>query len=408
VRSLEAVMPKSKLNKRVVEAAEPNVKDIILWDTELRGFGCKITPKGKRVYFAYYRTPVGQQRRPKIGDHGPMTCEEARDIARQWLAKARTGSDVSAARKAERAAPTMSDLAERYLTDHAELKKKPKSVASDKSLLRLHILPALGIMKVANVSRAEVIKLHHSMRQTPGAANRALALLSKMFNLAEKWGVRPDGSNPCRHVEKNPERKFERYLTANEFARLGDALNEAERTQTEMPSVIGAIRLLAFTGCRLSEILTLRWDWIDRERGCLNLPDSKTGRKTVYLGAPALEVLNRIEKEPENPYVITGRNPGTHLVNIRKPWHRIRSNAGLDELRIHDLRHSFASFGAGAGLSLPMIGKMLGHTQAQTTQRYAHLGADPLKRAVDTVTSDIAAAMKSDMTRIVEVSAKKH
>jgi integrase len=245
------------------------------------------------------------------------------------------------------------------------------------------------------------------MRRTPGAANRTLALLSKIFNLAEKWGLRSDGSNPCRHVEKNPERKIERYLTAGEFARLGEALVEAERTRTEMPSVIAAIRLLAFTGCRLSEILTLRWDWIDRERGCLNLPDSKTGRKTVYLGAPALEVLTQIGREPGNPHVITGRNPGTHLVNLSKPWYRIRATAGLDGLRIHDLRHSFASFGAGAGLSLPMIGKMLGHTQAQTTLRYAHLSADPLKRAVDTVTSDIAAAMNGEGARVVEISGGK-
>ncbi len=400
----EAVMPKVKLTKRVVEAARPGAKDLILWDSELRGFGCKITPKGKRVYFAYYRAPDGQQRRPKIGDHDPLTCEKARDIARQWLVTARAGSDVSAARKAEREAPTVAELAERYLAEHAEPKKKPRSVASDRTLLRLHILPALGSMKVAAVSRADVTKLHHAMRRTPGAANRTMALLSKMFNLAEKWGLRPDGSNPCRHVEKNPERKIERYLTAGEFARLGDALAKAERTRTEMPSVIAAIRLLAFTGCRLSEILTLRWDWIDWERGCLNLPDSKTGRKTLYLGAPALEVLNRIEQEPGNPHVITGRNPGAHLVNLRKPWHRIRAKAGLDGLRIHDLRHSFASFGAAAGLSLPMIGKMLGHTQAQTTQRYAHLSADPLKRAVDTVTSDIAAAMNGSGTGVVEIN----
>jgi len=344
----------------------------------------------------YYRTPDGQQRRPKIGDHNPMTCEEARELARQWLSKARIGSDVSANRKADRNAPTMDDLAERYLSEHAEPKKKPRSVSSDRTLLRLHILPALGRTRVSSVTRADVARLHYAMRKTPGAANRTIALLSKMFNLAEKWELRPDGSNPCRHIEKNPERKFERYLTAKEFAQLGAALAEAERTQTESPSVITAIRLLAFTGCRLSEILTLRWESIDWERSRLNLPDSKTGQKTVYLGAPALEVLNRMDQEPQNPYVIMGRNPSTHLVNIRKPWLRIRARAGLKDVRIHDLRHSFASFGAGAGLSLPMIGKMLGHTQAQTTQRYAHLASDPLKRAAETVASSINAAMKGN------------
>ena len=386
-------MPKAKLTKRVVEAAMPAARDVVLWDTDLTGFGCKVTPKGNRRYFIYYRTPEGQQRRPKIGDHGAMTCEMAREIARQWLAAARTGEDVSARRRASRDAPTVADLADRYLTEHAEPKKKPRSVEEDRRILRLHVLPALGKMKVVAVSRAHVNKLHHSMRKTPGAANRTLALLSKMFNLAEKWDLRPDGSNPCRHVEKNAERTVERYLTMEEFARLGDVLAEVERTQTEMPSVIAAIRLLAFTGCRLSEILTLRWDWVDWERGCLQLPDSKTGRKTVIVGAPALNVLSRMERKPDNPFVITGKIPGARLVNLRKAWYRLRKAAGLDDVRIHDLRHSFASFGAGAGLSLPLIGKMLGHTQAQTTARYAHLAADPVKRAVETVTSDIAAAM---------------
>ena len=400
-------MPKMKLTKRAVEKVEPGPKDIILWDTELKGFGCKLTPKGKRVYFAYYRTPNGQQRRPKIGDHDPMSCEEAREIARQWLANSRTGGDVSAKRKADRDAPTVADLAARYLSEHAEPKKKPRSVASDRALLRLHILPAFGRMKVASVARADVSKLHYAMRHTPGAANRTLALLSKMFNLAEKWDLRPDGSNPCRHVEKNPERKIERFLSPEEFARLGDVLAEAKRTQTELPSAIAAIRLLAFTGCRLSEILTLRWDWVDSERNCLRLPDSKTGRKTVYIGAPTLEVLSRIDRDPNNPFVITGRKPGTHLVNLEKPWRRIRKRAGLDNVRLHDLRHSFASFGAGAGLSLPMLGKMLGHTQAQTTARYAHLAADPVKRAVDTVTADIAAAMNGEGREVVEAKVAK-
>ena len=400
-------MPKVKLTKRVVVAAKPGAEDLILWDTQLNGFGCKITPKGKRVYFAYYRTPEGQQRRPKIGDHNPMTCEDAREIARLWLSGARIGGDVSAKRKSDREAPTVADLAARYLAEHAEPKKKPSSVATDRLLLRLHILPDLGNVKAAGVTRADVARLHHAMRPTPGAANRTLALLSKMFNLAEKWGLRPDGSNPCRHIEKNRERKIERYLSAEEFARLGDVLAEAERTQTEMPSAIAAIRLLAFTGCRLSEILTLRWEWIDWERGCLNLPDSKTGRKTLYLGAPALELLNRIEREDGNHFVIRGHKAGTHLVNLRKPWHRIRKRAGLDGVRLHDFRHSFASFGAGAGLSLPMIGKMLGHTQAQTTARYAHLAADPVKRATDAVAASIAAAMNRGGSDVVEVNEAK-
>jgi integrase len=215
-----------------------------------------------------------------------------------------------------------------------------------------------------------------------------------MFNLAEKWGERPDGSNPCRHVEKYPEHKRERFLSEVELAQLGDALAKAEQDRSESPFVVAAIRLLVFTGARRNEILTLKWEHVDFERACFRLPDSKTGAKTVHLNAPTLELLSELPRIAGNPYVIPGERPGAHLVNIEKPWRRIRAQAGLDGLRLHDLRHSFASFGAGAGLSLPIIGALLGHTQAATTARYAHLAADPLKQASERVGREIAAAMK--------------
>jgi integrase len=231
------------------------------------------------------------------------------------------------------------------------------------------------------------------MRGTPGAANRTLALLSKLFNLAEKWGLRPDGSNPCRHVEKYRERKIERFLSSEELARLGAALREAERTQIELPSVIAAIRLLLLTGCRLSEILTLRWQDVDIDHQVLRLPESKTGKKVVYLASPALEVFAKAERVDGNPHVIVGKRPRAHLVNLQKPWRRIRAMAGLRDVRIHDLRHSFASMAAAGGLSLPLIGALLGHSQPQTTQRYAHLTADPIRRAADITSSSIAEAI---------------
>ena len=177
------------------------------------------------------------------------------------------------------------------------------------------------------------------------------------------------------------------------MGRLGAVLAEAERTRTESAQVIAAIRLLAFTGCRLSEILELRWDHVDLERACLRLPTSKTGTKTVRLSPPALEVLNGIERQPSNPYVLAGSKPGTHFSNLPRPWQRIRKQAGLEGVRLHDLRHSFASVGAAGGLSLPMIGALLGHTQAATTQRYAHLADDPLRQANDMIGARIAAAM---------------
>ncbi len=401
-------MPNVKLLKRVVEAVKPGDRDRILWDSELKGFGLKVTPKGKRVYFVYYRTHDGQQRRPKIGNHGAVTCEQARETAQQWLAEAAKGSDPSAIRKAKKEAPLVAVLAERYMREHAHMKKKPRSAQSDESNLRNHVLPALGTKKVAAVTRVDIGKLHHAMKDRPGAGNRVLALLSKMFNLAEKWGLRPDGSNPCRHVERYPERKMERFLSVEEMGRLGGALAEAEHARTEMPSAIAAIRLLAFTGCRLSEVLALRWNDVDLERSCLRLPDSKTGSKVVRLSPPALAVLNAIERQEGNAYVIAGREPGSHLVYLQKPWVRICKRARLEGVRLHDLRHSFASVGAASGLSLPMIGALLGHRQPATTQRYAHLADDPLRQANDVIGERIAAAMKGEASgEVVELPQRR-
>jgi len=386
-----------KLTKRLVESIEPDpVRDIVVWDSELPGFGIRVWPSGKRTYILYFRTAEGRQRKPTIGQHGPITAEQARNIALHWLSQVKQGADPGKDKSTARNAPTVAELAHRYMSEHAKVKKRPGSVRSDETLLRLHILPRLGTMKINAIDRKDVAQLHHAMRDRSGAANRTIALLSKMFNLAEKWGLRPDGSNPCRHVEKYKERKVERFLSNDELSRLGEALNEAERTQTEMPSVIAAIRLLLFTGCRLSEILTVQWDEVDLEKQCLRLRESKTGAKIVYLPPPALEVLEDIERQEDNPFVIVGAKPGSHLVNLQKPWRRIRAKADLDDVRIHDLRHSFASVAASSGLSLPMIGALLGHTQPQTTQRYAHLANDPVKAANERVGTALAGMMKGE------------
>ena len=216
--------------------------------------------------------------------------------------------------------------------------------------------------------------------------------MSKMFNLAEVWGVRPTHSNPCWGIKKYPEEKRKRYLNGNELARLGETLCECEESR-ESQSTVNLIRLLLLTGCRLNKILTLKWEHVDLENNALHLPDSKTGEKTVHIGAAALECLAGIERIDDNPWVITGQLSSSHLVNPGKPWRRIRARAGLDGVRIHDLRHTFASMAVSSGESLPIIGKLLGHTQVQTTARYAHLFNEPVKQAAGNISSSIAAAL---------------
>jgi integrase len=255
----------------------------------------------------------------------------------------------------------------------------------------LFISPRLGTFKVGDVKRRDIAELHHDLREIPYQANRTLGVLSKLFNLAEVWGLRPDGSNPCRHVKKYPERRRERHLSPDEIGQLGQTLSEAERSGSEPQPVIDAVRLLMLTGARLSEIQTLKWEHIQDRY--IALPDSKTGAKRIPLGKDALQVLSRIKQLPNNPYVIVGTLPGQHWTDMQRPWRRIRAKAALPNLRIHDLRHTFASIAVGGGESLAIIGRLLGHTQVQTTARYAHLAPDPLHDTADRIAAQISSAM---------------
>lgn len=385
---------KRKLTVRFIKSFNPGDKVTFIWDTEVPGFGLRVWPSGKRVFVFQYRNRYQQSRRMVIGQFGVLTPEKARKIAKTRASEVQHGGDPGAERSEAAKAPSVAQLADRYMAEHAHPKKKPSSAKSDGSNLNNHVLPALGSKKVAAVTRADVSRLHHSMLNSPGAANRVLALLSKMFTLSEKWGIRPDGSNPCRHVERYPERKLERFLSEAELARLAEVLADAERARTELPSTLAAIRLLLFTGARLSEILTLRWEHVDMEGQCLRIPDSKTGAKTIYLPPAGLEVLDGLRQGDDNPYVIAGAKHGSHLVNLRKPWGRIRARAKLNDVRLHDLRHSFASMAVAGGLSLPVIGALLGHTQPATTARYAHLADDPLRQAANIIGGRISAAMQ--------------
>lgn len=376
-----------KLTKKIVESTAPQNKDVILWDSEASGFFCKITPAGKRSYFLYYRTNDRRQRRPKIGDHGIITCEQARGMAQRWLLEVSQGNDPSGDKQELRNAPTLKELAEQYMQEYAP-RKKASSQKEDQRLWEQHILPTLGNLKVSSLERSDIAKLHHALSGLPITANRALSLLSKALNLAELWGYRPNHSNPCLHIKKYAENKRERFLSQDEINKLMQVLDEEEKG-LQNPWVIYAIRLLLITGCRLNEILTLKWGEVDFDNQCLRLSDSKTGKKLVYLSTSALDLLKSVPRTDGNPYVICGAKDKAHLINLQKPWRRIRAKVGLQDVRLHDLRHTFASIAASKGLSLPIIGALLGHKQTQTTARYAHLIGQPLLEASETISGEI-------------------
>ena len=388
---------RGKITKRSVDALKPgaDVAELVLWDSELKGFGVRVQRGDAKSYVLHYRVGAGRGaplRKLTIGRHGsPWTAELARVEAKRLLGLVAQGKDPAGPKAAAKAAPTVSELAARFLADHAEAKRKASTAREYRRLLEHVVSPAIGKRKVADVTRRDIERLHQERRDTPTEANRALACLSTMFNIAERWGMRPDGSNPCRHVEKYPQHPRERFLSAEELARLGDALADYDGS----PYAIAAVKLLAFTGARLGEVLGLRWEWIDFERGEARLPDSKTGAKTLHLPPPALAVLAELPRLDGNPHVIAGAKESAALVNLEKPWRAIRAAARLDDVRLHDLRHAFASVTASSGMGLPIIGKMLGHTQPTTTARYAHLASDPIKAAAAAVAGKIAAAMAS-------------
>ena len=394
----------AKLNKRTVDAAGPRERDYALWDDDLPRFGLRVRTSGTKTYVVQYRAK-GRTRVVTLGRHGALTPAKARKLALGVLAQVAAGGDPAEDRDTGREQLTVRQLGRRYLAEHAEPKKKPSSVADDRRMLEKYIYPAFGSRRVLEVRRADIEKLHVALREKPTTANRLVSLLSALFHFAERRELVPPYFNPCRGIRRYPERRRERFLSAAELTRLGAALKGLEesyeagkdprRQQSELPAGLAAVRLLVFTGARVSEILSLRWEYVDFERGLLRLPDSKTGAKVIHLNAPALELLaRRCQARGDSPWVIAGEAPGEHLVNLGKIWRRVRKRATLEDVRLHDLRHSFASVGAAAGLSLPLIGGLLGHRQASTTQRYAHLADDPLRSASELVASRIAAALE--------------
>jgi len=480
----------AKITKRVVDAAVPaDGATIWVWDTELRGFGLRGRSAASKVYVLEYRPHPGGRRTPKrrltIGRHGsPWTPETARSEARRLLGVIANGGDPSTDKARLKAAPLVSEMVERYLAEHVRPKRKATTAKEYGRLLSVFIVPAIGSQRVTDTGRRDLLKIHTGMASTPYQANRVLAVSSAFFSFVELVGERPKDSNPTHGIEPYPEKERERMLSPRELGWLGDAMADAEAAAVERQAYEFAIqsarlrlttglasgdrraggaarrelahlrasrppvaipaqallcfRLLLFTGARLGEVLTMQWEWINFDRGDARLPDSKTGRKTIHLPAPALDVLSRASRFTDNPYVATGERRGGHFVGIQKPWRAIRNAATvkawaatdgapaelvarlarelgrtptfeecttkadkhdvtlapeLSNLRIHDLRHAFASVGVAASMGLPIIGKMLGHARPETTQRYAHLSSDPVKAAAASVANTIAAGL---------------
>ena len=380
----------TKLTKRSVEDLPIKDTDYIVFDDDVKGFGIRVLSTGKKTYMVQYRKG-GRTRRIAFGRHGVLTADEARRKARELLGAVAKGDNPAQLIAEHREAPTVRNVSERFYREHVLERCKPTTQREYRRSFDLFINPVIGAFKIVDVTRADIAKLHHSMSETPYQANRTFGVLSKFFNTCEVWGLRPDGSNPCRHVPKYKEHKRERFLSAAEIERLGTILDDSERDETETPYVVAAFKLLILTGCRLGEIQTLKWSYV--ANGYLNLPDSKTGARKIPLPFTAQQVLSSLTREPDNDYVIVGNVPGHHVTDMQKPWRRIRAKANLTEVRIHDLRHTYASNAIQQGLDITMVGKLLGHSQIQTTMRYIHLADDPIRDAAEQVSRSLGATL---------------
>ena len=423
-------MPTIKISRKSVADIVPAEKPVIFYDAILKGFGLKVMPTGARTWIIEYRPGAGgrgvAKKRIKIGTYATHTPEAAREEAARTLARVTLGSDPAAARSDERKGLTVAEVADRWLAEHVLIKRKPKTYDEYKLAVEKYIKPVLGGMKFSLVAPPDVSRMQahiirgKSLKGNGGRtmANRALAALSAMYGWGQDQVLVPDGFNPVKRIERFKENAIERFLTSDEIGALAAALTEAEtvglpyevdetkpkakhapklesRRTVYGEHAIAAVRLFLFTGCRRSEILHLLWIDVDLERGILFLPDSKTGKKPVFLSAQAEAILINLTKIGR--YVIAGENAGTEdekpRSDLDKPWKAVTKRAGLNKLRLHDLRHTFASIGAGGGHGLPIIGKLLGHKNLTTTQRYSHLHTDPMRRVAGFIGGEIDRAI---------------
>ena len=384
----------TSISRRTVEALPVGEREAVFWDHELSGFGVRVYPSGRKVYLVQTRSG-GKSKRVTIGRHGVLTAEQARRKAAQVIASIKAGEEPVRPQSPPDAGPTIAEVAERYMKEHVAVRCKPSTAIGCRYALDKYLLPAFGARALGSIGREEVATLQYGLHKTPIMANRIVDMLSRLFNMAEAWGIAPEGGNPCRFVQKYKERSCERFLSEEEFRRLGRVLDDVEAEGKVSPSAVAAIRLLMLTGCRHGEIVTLRWEDVDLEAGDLRLRDAKTGARQVALSPAAVRVLSGIPRVADTPWVIAGRKPGTRLANLNASWLVVRARAGLDDVRLHDLRHSFASRALALGESLTMIGKLLGHRKVQTTARYAHLAQDSVKASA----ARVAESLKADMAR---------
>jgi integrase len=372
------------ITQKLLSKIEPPAQgNRLFFDREIRGFAVRVTAKGAIAFVLNYHIRR-RERRYTIGRHPELSVAEARDEAIELRKQIKKGRDPLEARVSDREAPTMKELADDYFEFYANKNKRASSIRNDRQMLENVILPKFGRHSVSAITHRDIESLHSSLRGTPYQANRVLSLLSKMFSLANEWHAQNPvwrADNPVANVEHFPEQKRERWLREDEIGRLTEALAKHPNQDAA-----NAIRLVLLTGSRKGEVLNSSWEQFDLESGIWTKPSAHTKQKRTEhlpLSKAALALLREMRKESSVGYLFPGRRPGKPLGNLSKVWAELCKNAQLDKVRIHDLRHTYASHLVSSGVPLAVVGKLLGHTQSQTTERYAHLAESPLREATN-------------------------
>ncbi len=377
-----------QLTKAVIDRSPNKPKDYIIWDDIIAGFGCRIYPS-KKTFVYSYRSPINKKSSCiKIGVYGSITVDEARIQAKKFAHSVQIEKiDPKELKKAKQVEAQQSItfgefwqvFTEKYIKQH----HKPSTINRDSSRIKNYILPFFGKKYITEIERKDILEFTNSLSN--GTSAKCLILLGCAFNQAELWEYRPRNSNPCRGVPKHPGKMMNRFLSDNELERLDQVLAERNGTDADSNYTIAVFRLLIYTGCRLGEVLSLKWDDVNLKENFIHLKDSKVGERGIPLNESAKNVILGLQKKPDNPYVFCGSKAGYHLIKVHNTWNRIRKKAGIPDVRIHDLRHSFASFALKKGVSLYGVSKLLGHKNIATTTRYAHLELEELKKLTNIV-----------------------